>query len=48
MGADEVRMFLAYLSAKREVSVSTHRVALSAILFLYQKCFASSRHGWMG
>ena len=37
MGADEVRGFLTFLAAKRDVSVSTHRVALSAILFLYQK-----------
>ena len=37
MGADEVRAFLTYLADKRDASVSTHRVALSAILFLYQK-----------
>ena len=37
MGGDEVREFLTFLAAKRNVSASTHRVALSAILFLYQK-----------
>jgi integron integrase len=37
MGADEVRAFLTFLATEREVSVSTHRVALSAILFLYQR-----------
>ena len=37
MGADEVRDFLTFLADKRKVSASTHRVALSALLFLYQK-----------
>ena len=37
MGGDEVRQFLTFLAVKRSVSVSTHRVALSALLFLYQK-----------
>ncbi len=37
MGADEVRAFLTFLATERNISVSTHRVALSAILFLYQK-----------
>ena len=37
MGAEEVRAYLTFLASKRDVSVSTHRVALSAILFLYQK-----------
>jgi integrase len=37
MGAAEVSGFLTFLAAERNVSVSTHRVALSAILFLYQK-----------
>ena len=37
MGADEVRAYLTYLATKRDVSASTHRVALSSILFLYQK-----------
>lgn len=37
MGVDEVRAFLTYLAVDRTVSVSTYRVALSALLFLYQK-----------
>jgi integron integrase len=37
MGADEVRGFLTFLADQRRASVSTHRVALSALLFLYQK-----------
>lgn len=37
MGADEVRQFLTFLAVKRNVSVSTHRVTLSGLLFLYQK-----------
>ena len=37
MGADKVRAFLTFLATERNVSASTHRVALSAILFLYQK-----------
>ena len=37
MGADEVRQFLTFLAVKRNVSASTHRVALSGLLFLYQK-----------
>jgi integron integrase len=37
MGKNEVEAFLTFLAVKRQVSVSTHRVALSALLFLYQK-----------
>ncbi len=37
MGAPEVVDFLSYLTSERKVSVSTHRVALSSLLFLYQK-----------
>ena len=37
MGADEVRQFPTFLAVKRNVLVSTHRVALSALLFLDQK-----------
>jgi integron integrase len=37
MGAEEVTAFLTFLASQRKVSVSTHRVALSALLFLYQK-----------
>ncbi len=39
MGAAEVQAFLAWLAAERRVSVSTHRQALAALLFLYQKVF---------
>ncbi len=37
MGQQEVVAFLGYLATERKVSVSTHRQALSALLFLYQK-----------
>jgi integron integrase len=37
MGAGEVEAFLSWLAAERRVAVSTHRQALSAIVFLYQK-----------
>lgn len=37
MGAEEVTAFLTFLANERKVSVSTHRVALSSLLFLYQK-----------
>jgi integrase len=37
MGQVEVETFLTYLAVQRKVSVSTHRQALSALLFLYQK-----------
>ena len=40
MGADEVRAFLTHLAVERKVSVSTHRVALSALLFLFALPFA--------
>ena len=39
MGQAEVEAFLSWLSAERRVSVSTHRQALSALLFLYQQVF---------
>ena len=39
MGADEVRAFLYWLAVERHVSVSTHRQALSALLFLYRQVF---------
>src|SRR5574337_128396 len=39
MGATEVQAFLAWLATERQVSVSTHRQALAALLFLYQKVF---------
>lgn len=37
MGQAEVEAFLTYLATQRKISVSTHRQALSALLFLYQK-----------
>jgi integron integrase len=42
MGSAEVQAFLSWLSAERRVSVSTHRQALSAVLFLYQQVFGQS------
>lgn len=36
MGAAEVQAFLSYLSNERKVSVSTHKQALCALLFLYK------------
>ena len=37
LGGPEVEAFLSWLSNERGVSVSTHRQALSAVLFLYQQ-----------
>ena len=37
MGGPEVELFLSWLTNKRKVSASTHRQALSALLFLYGK-----------
>jgi site-specific recombinase XerD len=37
LGAAEVEAFLSWLAGERHVAVSTHRQALSALLFLYQK-----------
>ena len=37
MGKKEVEGFLTFLAVERNVSASTHRVALSSLLFLYQK-----------
>jgi integron integrase len=39
MGQPEVEAFLSWLASERQVAVSTHRQALSALLFLYQKVF---------
>jgi integrase len=36
-GADEVKAFLSYLTNERHVSVSTHKPALCALLFLYKQ-----------
>lgn len=37
MGGDEVEEFLSWLANERSVAVSTHKQALSALMFLYQK-----------
>jgi len=37
LGGPEVEAFLSWLASERRVSVSTHKQALSALLFLYQK-----------
>jgi len=37
LSGPEVEAFLSWLAADRQVSVSTHKQALSALLFLYQK-----------
>jgi len=42
MGAAEVQAFLSWLACERKVSVSTHRQALSAVLFLYQQVLGQS------
>ena len=39
MGQREVESFLTMMAVERKVSTSTHRQALSALLFLYQKVF---------
>ena len=40
MGAPEVESFLGWLACERKVSASTHKQALSALLFLYSKVLA--------
>ena len=42
MGGAEVEAFLSWLSSERGVSVSTHRQALAALLFLYQQVYGQS------
>ena len=42
MGGAEVEAFLSWLAAERQVSASTHKQALSALLFLYQKVLGLS------
>jgi integron integrase len=41
LGKPEVEAFLTMLATERKVSVSTHRQALSALLFLYKEVLAS-------
>jgi integron integrase len=43
---EDVNAFLSYLATDRNVSASTQRVALSAILFLYQKVL-DQKIGWV-
>jgi integron integrase len=46
MGGPEVEAFLTWLAAERQVSPSTHKQALSALLFLYQKVL-NRQMAWM-
>jgi site-specific recombinase XerD len=46
LGGREVEAFLAWLATERNVSPSTHKQALSALLFLYQKVL-NLRLPWM-
>lgn len=41
MGAAEVKAFLSYLANERQVSISTHKQALCALLFLYKQVLGS-------
>jgi len=41
MGATEVKAFLSCLTNERHVSVSTHKQALCALLFLYKQVLAT-------
>lgn len=41
MGVPEVKAFLSYLTNERHVSVSTHKQALCALLFLYKQVLES-------
>jgi integrase len=47
MGKTEVEGFLTFLAVERNVSASTHRVALSSLLFLYQKVLGITLP-WLG
>ena len=46
MGLAEVESFLTWLAVVRKVAVSTHRQALSALLFLYRQVLGP-RLPWM-
>ena len=39
MGGEQVQAFLTWLSVERHVSASTHRQAMSALLFMFQQVF---------
>jgi integron integrase len=47
MGQAEIESFLTMLATERRVSVSTHRQALSALLFLYKEVLATDLP-WLG
>jgi integrase len=47
MGAPEVEAFLRHLAAQRQVSASTHKQALCALLFLYREVL-DLELPWMG
>ena len=46
LGGGDVEAFLTWLACEQQVSVSTHKQALSALLFLYQKVLCQSMP-WM-
>jgi site-specific recombinase XerD len=46
MGKIEVELFLTHLAAERDVSISTQRQAMNALLFLYQKVLKIEL-GWL-
>jgi integron integrase len=47
LGQAEVESFLIWLAAERQVSPSTHKQALSALLFLYQHVLGQKDLPWM-
>ena len=47
MGRPEVEAFLSWLATERRVAAATHKQALSALLFLYQKVLGRSDLPWM-
>ena len=42
----DVEAFLSWLAAERQVSASTHKQALAALLFLYQQVLGLTCPGW--
>lgn len=47
LGQAEIESFLTWLAAERQVSPSTHKQALSALLFLYQHVLGQKDLPWM-
>lgn len=47
MGREEIEAFLTWLAAERQVSPSTHKQALSALLFLYQQVLGQKDLPWL-